>query len=77
MNEGQQNFYSFIMDRVKEGKEDEMKAIMSESFKRQQEGTFTKEYMAETMPKMIALLRPECVEDLKKAAEHMSSQLGK
>lgn len=75
MNEGQQKFYEFIMDRVKEGKEEEIKAIMNESFRRQQEGTFTKEYMAEIGPQMITLLRPECVEDFKKAAEHMNSQL--
>jgi ketol-acid reductoisomerase len=77
MNEGQQKFYDFVMERVKEGKEEEIKAIMNESFKRQQEGTFTKEYMAETVPEMILLLKPECVEEFKKAAEHMNSQLKK
>lgn len=77
MNEGQQRFYEFVMSRVIEGKEEEIKAIMNESFKRQQEGTFTKEYMAGTAPKMIMLLRPECVEEFKEAAQHMSSQLKK
>lgn len=75
MNEGQQMFYNFVMERVKEGNEEEIKTIMNESFKRQQEGTFTKEYMAEIAPKMVMLLRPECVEEFKKAAEHMNSQL--
>ncbi|WP_312370515.1 hypothetical protein [Lachnoclostridium sp.] len=75
MNEGQQRFYDFVMERVKEGKEEEIKAIMSESFKRQQEGSFSKEYMTEIVPKMIMLLKPECVEEFKNAAQHMSSQL--
>lgn len=75
MNEGKQRFYDFVMERVKEGKEEEIKAIMSESFKRQQEGTFTKVYMTEIVPKMMMLLKPECVEDFKNAAQHMSSQL--
>ena len=75
MDEGQQRFYEFVMKRVQDGKEEEIKAIMSESFKRQQEGTFTKEYMTEIVPKMIMLLKPECVEDFKNAAQHMSSQL--
>lgn len=75
MNEGQQRFYEFVMERVQEGKEEEIKAIMSESFKRQQEGIFTKEYMTEIVPKMIMLLKPECVEEFKNAAQHMSSQL--
>lgn len=77
MNEGQQRFYDFVMARVKEGKEEEIKALMNESFKRQQEGTFTKEYMAEIAPNMIMMLRPECAEEFKKAAEHMNSQLKK
>lgn len=75
MNEGQQKFYDFIMKRVKEDKMEEMNAIMNESFKKQSEGTFTKEYMAEIVPKMMMLLKPECVEEFKKAAEHMGSQL--
>ncbi|WP_312105635.1 hypothetical protein [Lachnoclostridium sp.] len=75
MNEGQQRFYDFVMERVQEGKEEDIKAIMSESFKRQQEGTFSKEYMTEIVPKMIMLLKPECVEEFKNAAQHMSSQL--
>ncbi|HCL03978.1 MAG TPA: hypothetical protein DHW61_16490 [Lachnoclostridium phytofermentans] len=75
MNEGQQRFYDFVMGRVQEGKEEDIKAIMSESFKRQQEGTFSKEYMTEIVPKMIMLLKPECVEEFKNAAQHMSSQL--
>jgi hypothetical protein len=75
MNQGQQMFYNFALERVQPGKEAEIQAIMSESFKRQDEGTFTKEYMAEIAPKMIDLLRPECVEEFKQAAAHMSGRL--
>jgi hypothetical protein len=75
MNQGQKMFRDFAMERVKAGKEDDIEAIMAESFRRQDEGTFTKEYMAETAPSMIALLRPECVEEFKQAAAHMSGQL--
>lgn len=31
--------------------------------------------MTEIVPKMIMLLKPECVEEFKNAAQHMSSQL--
>ena len=75
MNDGQKRFYDFAVERVQPGKEEEIRAIMNESFKRQDEGTFTKEYMAEIMPKMVALLRPECINEFKQAAAHMSSQL--
>lgn len=75
MNIGQKKFYDFVMERVQNGKEEQIKAIMNESFKRQEDGTFTKEYMAEIAPKMIALIRTECVEEFKQAAAHMSGQL--
>lgn len=75
MNQGQQKFYDFVMERVQTGKEEEIRAIIRESFRRQDEGIFTKEYMAETALKMISLLRPECVEEFKQAAAHMSGQL--
>lgn len=76
MNQGQKKFFDFVMERVKNGKEEQVQAIMSESFRKQDEGTFTKEYMAEIVPGMIVLLRPECVEEFKQTAAHMSGQLG-
>jgi len=75
MNAGQKQFYDFALQRVQPGKEAEITAIMTESFKRQDEGTFSREYMGQVMPKMMALLRPECIGELKKAAAHMGSQL--
>lgn len=75
MDEGQQTFYNFVMQRVQAGKEEEIKAILDESFKKQQGGTFTPEYMAGIVPKMTALLKPECVEEFKQAAAHMRSRI--
>jgi len=76
MNPGQEMFHKFALARVQEGKEAEMEALMAESFKRQDEGSFTPEYMGEVLPQMIALVRPECIEEFKQAAAHMSSQIG-
>lgn len=75
MNPGQANFYNFIMERVQTGKETEIKAILEESFKKQDEGTFSPEYMGQIMPKMLELVRPECLDELKNAAAHMRSQM--
>jgi len=77
MNPGQKIFHDFAMQRVKAGKEAELEALMSEAFTRQDESKFTKLYMAATVPKMMALLRPECVEEFKQAAAHMSGTLQK
>lgn len=75
MNQGQQMFYDFAIARAQEGKEADLKAILQESFKRQYEGTFTMEYMNETAPKMMSLLRPESVEEFQKAAAHFKGEL--
>ena len=77
MTEDQQFFQNFILERIQPGKEEDVKAIMAESFKRQAEGTFSPEYMAEVMPKMVALLKPECVEEFMGAAAHFKSEMNK
>ena len=75
MNPGQKQFHDFMLDRIQPGKEEEINSIMEESFSRQDDGTFTPEYMGEIMPRMMALLRPECVEEFKQAAAHMRQQI--
>ena len=75
MNAGQKTFYDFVLQRVQPGKEDEMKAVMAESFRKQDEGAFTREYMAQVAPKMMALMRPERVAEFKQAAAHMSGTI--
>jgi len=42
MNQGQEQFYNFILGRVKEDKVVEAKALLAENFKKQAEGSFTK-----------------------------------
>ena len=76
MNQGQQKFFDFVMERVREDKAEEAKAMLLENFKRQEEGTFTQEYMQQNAPKLLLLIQPEFVEEFKRAAEHMRSTLG-
>jgi hypothetical protein len=75
MNPGQEMFYKFFMERVKEGKETEAKELLEESFSRQAAGTFDKAYLEETMPKYFALLKPEAIEEVKQAMKHFASTL--
>ncbi len=75
MNAGQEMFAKFFMDMVQEDKKTEGQAVLEECFKLQDEGTFTPEVMAGIMPRMFALVRPECVEQLKQAGQHFKTQL--
>ena len=75
MNEQQNKFHDFALKRVMPGKEAELEALMTESFKRQDEGKFTPDYMSEIVPKIIALIRPEYVQEFQQAAAHMRGQI--
>ncbi len=65
MNPGQEKFFDFIIERVKNGKQEEAKALLNESFSKQAGGTFTAEYLKSFAPKLIALLKPESVNEVK------------
>ncbi len=77
MNPGQQMFYDFVLQRVREDKTEEAKAMMLENFRLQEAGLFTLEVMRQNAPKMLSLIKPEFVEEFQQAAAHMSSTLGK
>ena len=74
MNSDQQMFYDFVMQRARKGKEDEVRSILMEGIRKQDDGTFTKEYMDGIAPKLLALLRPECIGEFVKAAADMGSK---
>lgn len=73
MNQGQERFYAFFMERTSEEHKEAAEAILLENFRRQDEGTFDREYMAEVMPKLFAMVRPDAMEELKQAMAHFSS----
>ncbi len=64
MNQGQEKFYNYILERVEDSKMDDAKALLSESFDRQDKGTFEREYMEDFIPRMVALLKQDSVEEV-------------
>lgn len=75
MNQGQEQFFAFILERVQENKVEEAKALLAESFKKQSEGTFTYDYISKFIPTMIALLKPENVEEVQSIMVQFSKNL--
>lgn len=65
MNQGQEKFYHFIMERVAPQNEASAKALLNESFSLQDTGRFTPDYLMGFIPKMLDLLKPEYVEEVK------------
>lgn len=64
MNPSQEKFFNFILDRTKNEKQEVAKALLKESFEKQVNGTFNAEYARGFAPKMIALLKPEYIEEV-------------
>lgn len=75
MNQGQEMFFNFFMERVIEGKEEEAKALLNEGFEKQASGAFNAEYLNEVMPKYFELIKPEFMDDLQKAMAHFGSTI--
>ena len=75
MNQGQQMFYNFFIERVKDEKKEEAKTLLEEGFARQAAGTFDKAYFQEIMPKYYELVKPEALEEVKEAMAHFRSNL--
>lgn len=65
MNSGQERFLNFIIARVELGNQDKAKELLSESFARQSEVTFDKEYMTNFIPRMLELIKPEFLDEVK------------
>lgn len=65
MNQGQEKFFNFIMQNVDDENKDKAKELLCESFAKQDNGTFTKEYMTTFIPRMLKLIKPENLEIVK------------
>ncbi|APH18715.1 hypothetical protein JQ038_17070 [Clostridium botulinum] len=76
MNQGQEKFLGFILERVEEDKVEEAKALLADNFKKQVEGNFTHDDITEFIPKMAMLLKPDKIEEvqtvMKQFAENFS-----
>lgn len=75
MNPGQEQFYNFFIERTMDDKKEEAKELLMEGFAKQAEGTFDRQYFEEVKPKYFALIKSECIEEVKAAMEHFSSRL--
>lgn len=65
MNSNQQRFFDFIMERVELENQYKAKELLNESFDKQNKGTFNKEYIKNFIPRMLELIKPEYVDEVK------------
>lgn len=65
MNSGQERFFYFIMERIDVKNQNQAKELLNESFSKQDNGTFNQEYLESFIPRILPLLKPECIEEVK------------
>lgn len=65
MNQGQEKFYNFIMENIEEENKQQAKELLSESFAKQNDGTFNSEYMKIFIPRMMKLIKEDSVDKVK------------
>jgi hypothetical protein len=70
--QGQEKFLHFILQRVKEDKVEEAREILLENFKKQDEDSFTKDDIEQFIPKMMSILKPDKIEEVRAIASKFS-----
>lgn len=66
MSEGQRQFFEYIVECLKEDKKEEGIALLHEGFQKQADGSFDRTYLDGYHTKMLELLKPEKVDEVKK-----------
>lgn len=64
MDQGQDKFYQYILARVPEEKQDAAKALLSESFQKQADGSFDQAYLTHFAATITSLLQPEHMQEV-------------
>jgi len=75
MNQQQQTFHDFIMQRVQPGNEAQAEALLTQAFAQQDSGSFDREGMEAGFSQLKTLLKPEAVADLGQAFAQMRAQM--
>lgn len=65
MNPGQEKFFQFILERVSPEHQEQAEQLLKEAFQKQDNQTFDSDYKMEFSPKMLSMLKPEYVDEVK------------
>jgi hypothetical protein len=71
MDEIENKFYKYILARTKEGKQEEVKKILKESYDKQLTGRFDNKYKEEAMEKIAGIIEPENILEVKSIIKNL------
>lgn len=75
MNQSQEKFFGYILERVKEDKVEEARELLAESFRKQAEGTFTAQDASQFIPKILSILKPERIEEVQAVMKQFAQNM--
>ena len=75
MNQGQERFLNFILEKVKEDEIEVARMLLEENFKKQAEGTFTREDAITFSTKIISLIKPENIDEVQTVMKQFSNNM--
>ena len=75
MNEIQEQFYNFFIEKVIEEKKEEAIKLLETTFEKQNKGEFNFQYFKETEPKYMALVKSEYMDEVTKLMEQYGANL--
>ena len=76
MDQIQELFLNYILERVQEDKVEEAKQLLALGFQKLAEGNFTQADIAEFIPKMISILKPDKIEEVQEVVKQFAGNLG-
>ncbi len=74
MNQGQEQFFGFILERVQDGKREAAEALLRDTFAQQAAGTFDASKLGGFNQKLTAMLKPEHVSEVVAILSQFGSQ---
>lgn len=77
MNSHQEQFYSFIMERVDSAHKDSAEALLRESFEKQDNGTFNLDFLQKFEDSMTDFLKPEHKDEVVRIMNGFRQQFNK
>lgn len=74
MNQGQERFFGFILERVQDGQREQAEALLRNSFAQQAAGTFDMNKLNDFHQRLTAMLKPEHVSEVVAILSQFGSQ---
>ncbi len=76
MDAGQERFFDYIVERAQDGKQEEVKQLLEESFAKMAEGTMNQEYLQNFALSLAMNLKTEALPEVMEIMQNFAKNLG-